>query len=209
MPSPRTTLTTLVTLMLTLVAAQASAQGETCESAMTIPVPFTGNFDNSRAFADGPPGSCNSFTLTEMSNSQWFSFNAPQAGAVIVTITEVTPFDMIACLYTGRCGSTLTEQACGDQPEPVVMRIAVTQGMPVIIAVGDWGGPGGGDYELSIDFNITCPADTNHDGVVTPADFSAWVAAYNAMAPECDQNNDGMCTPADFSAWVANYNAGC
>ena len=468
MPSPRTTLTTLVTLMLTFVAAQASAQGETCESAMTIPVPFTGNFDNSRAFADGPPGSCNSFTLTEMSNSQWFSFNAPQAGAVIVTITEVTPFDMIACLYTGRCGSTLTEQACGDQPEPVVMRIAVTQGMPVIIAVGDWGGPGGGtyqldvryegqgetcdnplqlplpfsgtfdntlaqndgppgscnsftlqemsssqwyaftppvsgrldititeitpfdivatlltspcdpqsevvcgdqpqpitmqyitsaaeqltlgvgdwggpgggvytldvdftpfppgdtcdeavvidtipfagmfnnelaqsdgppgscnsisaqemsnsqwftftpssatpltititeitpfdivaalydacppagteiacgdqpepvvinftptpgtaytlavgdwggpgggDYELSIDFNITCPADTNHDGVVTPADFSAWVAAFNAMAPECDQNNDGMCTPADFSAWVANYNAGC
>ena len=80
---------------------------------------------------------------------------------------------------------------------------------PYVIAVGDWGGPGGGDYELSIDFNITCPADTNHDGVVTPADFSAWVAAFNAMAPECDQNNDGMCTPADFSAWVANYNAGC
>ena len=24
-----------------------------------------------------------------------------------------------------------------------------------------------------------------------------------------DQNNDGVCSPADFSAWVANYNAGC
>ena len=55
----------------------------------------------------------------------------------------------------------------------------------------------------------SCLADTNNDGSVTPADFSAWVAAFNTNAPECDQNDDGSCTPADFSAWVANYNAGC
>jgi hypothetical protein len=54
-----------------------------------------------------------------------------------------------------------------------------------------------------------CLADTNNDGSVTPADFSAWVAAFNTNAPECDQNDDNACTPADFSAWVANYNAGC
>ena len=54
-----------------------------------------------------------------------------------------------------------------------------------------------------------CLADTNHDGLVTPADFSAWVSAFNTAAPECDQNGDGSCTPADFSAWVANFNAGC
>ena len=57
--------------------------------------------------------------------------------------------------------------------------------------------------------DLACLADTNGDGSVTPADFSAWVAAFNAMAPQCDQNGDGQCTPADFSAWVANYNAGC
>ncbi len=54
-----------------------------------------------------------------------------------------------------------------------------------------------------------CLADTNGDGMLSPADFSAWVAAFNAMAPACDQNDDGACSPADFSAWVANYNAGC
>ncbi len=54
-----------------------------------------------------------------------------------------------------------------------------------------------------------CPADTNGDGMLTPADFSAWIAAFNAMSPECDQNGDSLCTPADFSAWIANYNAGC
>ncbi len=54
-----------------------------------------------------------------------------------------------------------------------------------------------------------CPADTNSDGNLTPADFTAWIAAFNALAPECDQNGDTLCTPADFTAWIANFNAGC
>ncbi|MFI4871641.1 MAG: FG-GAP repeat domain-containing protein [Phycisphaerales bacterium JB061] len=54
-----------------------------------------------------------------------------------------------------------------------------------------------------------CLADANEDGMLSPADFSAWVAQFNSAGPLCDQNNDGMCSPADFSAWVANYNAGC
>ena len=54
-----------------------------------------------------------------------------------------------------------------------------------------------------------CLADVNGDGSVTPADFTAWVAAFNSQAPQCDQNGDGSCTPADFTAWVANFNAGC
>jgi hypothetical protein len=56
---------------------------------------------------------------------------------------------------------------------------------------------------------VTCPADTNGDGQVSPSDFSAWVQAYNSQSAECDQNNDGDCSPADFSAWVQNFNAGC
>ena len=66
----------------------------------------------------------------------------------------------------------------------------------------------GVDFRLYADAE-PCLADTNGDGSVTPADFSAWVAAFNAMTPACDQNGDGLCSPADFSAWVANYNAGC
>ena len=55
----------------------------------------------------------------------------------------------------------------------------------------------------------TCLADTNGDGILSPADFTAWVAAFNAQSAACDQNSDGSCSPADFTAWVANYNAGC
>jgi len=72
-----------------------------------------------------------------------------------------------------------------------------------------WYGDNTGTISITVHFQIDCLADTNGDGSVSPADFSAWVAAFNAMAPECDQNDDGSCTPADFSAWVANYNAGC
>ncbi len=56
---------------------------------------------------------------------------------------------------------------------------------------------------------VRCVADVNSDGVLTPADFTAWIAAFNAGATGCDQNGDGACSPADFTAWISNYNAGC
>lgn len=51
-------------------------------------------------------------------------------------------------------------------------------------------------------------ADQNGDGQVTPADFSAWVANFNAMSLVADVNRDGLVTPADFSAWIAAFNQG-
>ncbi len=54
-----------------------------------------------------------------------------------------------------------------------------------------------------------CLPDVNNDGMLTPADFTAWINAFNNNLPECDQNGDNACTPADFTAWIANYNAGC
>ncbi|MEL6497275.1 MAG: GC-type dockerin domain-anchored protein [Planctomycetota bacterium] len=50
-------------------------------------------------------------------------------------------------------------------------------------------------------------ADANGDGTTSPADFNAWVIAFNNGAPECDQNGDGLCNPADFNAWILNFNA--
>ncbi|GAB5496414.1 MAG: hypothetical protein Phyf2KO_14940 [Phycisphaerales bacterium] len=54
-----------------------------------------------------------------------------------------------------------------------------------------------------------CLADVNGDGMATPADFTAWINAFNSNLPACDQNNDGACTPTDFTAWVNNFNNGC
>lgn len=72
----------------------------------------------------------------------------------------------------------------------------------------EWG------YETEPDTPMTiplppCPADTNLDGDLTPADFTAWLDAFNNNAPTCEQNGDGMCSPADFTAWINNFNSGC
>jgi hypothetical protein len=76
------------------------------------------------------------------------------------------------------------------------------------VAVGASGGSQPG-FAYKFTAPQPCLADTNHDGMVTPTDFTAWIAAFNSGAPECDQNGDGMCTPTDFTAWIANFNAGC
>ncbi len=54
-----------------------------------------------------------------------------------------------------------------------------------------------------------CLPDTNGDGMLTPADFNAWILAFNAGDPLADQNGDGLITPADFNSWILNFNAGC
>ncbi len=55
-----------------------------------------------------------------------------------------------------------------------------------------------------------CRADSNLDGAVTPADFSAWVQASNANdVTIADVNADGVVTPADYNAWIQAFNNGC
>jgi len=84
---------------------------------------------------------------------------------------------------------------------------------PALYVIGDFSTAGGtvsahiAKYDLCA--SPACLPDTNHDGTLSPADFTAWIAAFNAMSPTCDQNSDGSCTPADFTAWISNYNAGC
>jgi len=63
-----------------------------------------------------------------------------------------------------------------------------------------------GAYEFQ---GTTCSPDINNDGRVSPADFSAWVAAFNNGSRRADQNFDGVVAPSDFSAWISNYNTGC
>lgn len=83
----------------------------------------------------------------------------------------------------------------------------------VYVGVGSTGEPLAGWEEalLTLEWEVAfeCLADVNGDGVVSPADFGAWISAFNAQAPGCDQNGDGFCTPADFGAWIGNFNAGC
>lgn len=54
-----------------------------------------------------------------------------------------------------------------------------------------------------------CLADTNRDGMLTPQDFTAWLAAYNTGSSIADQNRDGRISPRDFTVWIDTFNQGC
>lgn len=58
-------------------------------------------------------------------------------------------------------------------------------------------------------FTVIGFGDQNNDGLVTPSDFSAWIANFNTSNPLADVNQDGSISPADFSAWIAAFNANC
>ncbi len=63
-----------------------------------------------------------------------------------------------------------------------------------------------GAYEFQ---GTSCLPDMNDDGSLTPADYSAWIIAYNLGDRFADQNRDGSLTPADYSAWIVNFGIGC
>jgi len=90
------------------------------------------------------------------------------------------------------------------QPPPAVSNSRFCGSIPGDIS-GMFSDSGSNTFQVECE----CLADTNGDGELSPADFSAWVSAFNTMSPACDQNADSLCNPADFSAWVTSYNAGC
>ncbi|RNC80335.1 MAG: hypothetical protein ED559_00515 [Phycisphaera sp.] len=92
----------------------------------------------------------------------------------------------------------------------IVFRVDANGDLSQIGPIYDTGVPRPeGDLIVWAPESADCPADTNGDGTLTPADFTAWINAFNNNLPECDQNGDGSCTPTDFTAWIDNFNTGC
>ncbi|MEO1583079.1 MAG: DUF5060 domain-containing protein [Planctomycetota bacterium] len=65
------------------------------------------------------------------------------------------------------------------------------------------------DWAATIALSRPCPPDANNDGSLSPADFTAWILAFNTQAAECDQNGDDLCSPQDFTSFLLNFNIGC
>ncbi len=132
--------------------------------------------------------------------------------------------DVIAGAYTanngaGNAGRTLILSGCDGSVLRVITSTTVGEQFGFdAVGIGDATGDGldeflvaagGGNAAYVIRGVPYCPADTNLDGALTPADFNAWILAFNAQSSACDQNGDGACTPADFNGWILNFNAGC
>jgi hypothetical protein len=143
----------LIFAMLLMIAGTASAQNEDCATASLIAAfPFTTSVDNSAALSSPPAGSCNSSSATVMQNDLWYTFTINSTCDFTITVDPDvgTGYDGIAVLHSGSCAS-LTEVACGDEPEPMVMNIVGAAPGAYYLQVGDWGTvPGGGQTSIDI-----------------------------------------------------------
>ncbi len=125
------------------------------------------------------------------------------------TATPLPATDFCSIILAGGDASVDAEPG-----QPARVRIALQPGDHSLQVLAEpfaqSGTASGSPYIVSLN-EYTCRADTNLDGVVSPADFNAWILAFNTQGPVCDQNGDGNCTPSDFNAWILNYNtlAGC
>ncbi len=140
---------------MTIQLMDAPPQNDTCANVRVIStVPYSNTEDNSNAAADGPPGSCNSGSATTMQNSIWYRWTAPTNCTATLRVTDLTNYDMIVAVYSGASCASLTQIACGDEPEPIVIDFPATAATTYWFQVGDWGiGAGGGNTQVQLTTN--------------------------------------------------------
>ena len=134
---------------------KAAPANDFCEDAQEIfDLPFFTEVDNSTATEGTPVGSCNSSSATVTQNDVWYKFVPRRSDSLTFTV-EADTYDTVVTLYSGADCANLTEVACGDDPEPVVMNVSVTKGTTYWLQVGDWGtAPGGGVTPISVEATI-------------------------------------------------------
>lgn len=198
---------------------QPGQPGETCAVATVIPsLPFSTSFNNDLSTADGPPGSCNSGSATNMQNAVWYKYT-PAADCTLVLNINPTNYDGIALVHQGPdCNSLTTLSPCLDEPEPMSGTFPATAGTTYWFQVGDWGvSEGGGPTDFSLDCVVggaCCHANGTCSDVAGAGDCIALGDVYRGDATSCASticggaccHPDGSCT--DEFTETACLNAG-
>ncbi len=171
---------------------QPGQPGETCPVATTIPsLPFSTQFNNDLATADGPPGSCNTASATVMQNAVWYNYTPASDCTLVLNISDVAPgYDMIALVHSGPdCNSLTTLTPCLDEPEPISGTFPATGGTTYWFQVGDWGtAEGGGLTNFSLDCvagGACCLANGTCTDVASSAACATAGGTYSGDATSC------------------------
>ncbi|MCA9274148.1 MAG: FG-GAP repeat protein, partial [Phycisphaerales bacterium] len=131
-------------------------------------------------------------TVTDATDTDWCGFEVSLSGDMAIIGSHLSDvngmnsgavylFDTTTSL---RIATLLPDD--GTSVDTFAISLSLQDGVAAIGAFGDNpSGPFSGSAYLYHIVPSDCIADTNGDGSLTPADFSAWVAAFNAMAPQC------------------------
>ncbi len=202
---------------------QISSLPESCYSAYQIEqLPFSAQFSNFFATADGQPGSCNAPGPTAMRNDVWFAYTPSQDG--VLTIEAVYHYyDGLTVVYAGAACDQLNELSCLNsggwaEADRDAVSLNVSAGSTCWVQLGDFGAsPGGGNTLLALSWGpAPLTGDMNCDGNLSFADINPFVLAmvnqslWKASYPGCpilngDINGDGTFGFQDVNPFVTLF----
>jgi hypothetical protein len=146
------------------------------------------------ASATDPQPPC---TTDRNSNTVWYAYTPPGAGTIVVD-TAGSSYDTVLTAYTGGCGA-LVPVACNDDTDTLQARLAfpAAAGVTYLIEVADFGAPGGGTLQLSVDLNLCGNGALDPGEVCDAGAGNGTDGCCSAVCTLLDADGDGTCDAAD------------
>ncbi len=146
----------------------------------TIPSSMGTNTMGATIAPDDPPLSCGAVEPATQSNTVWFSYTPAMSGGFKIS-TKYTDYETVVGVWTGAKGS-LNEVACARHPGKIDPDLAFTVegGTTYWIEVAQFGGLGGGNLSLFVDYAVVpgCQDDHCVFTISTGSDDAGWVSPY-------------------------------
>jgi len=141
------------------------------------------------------------------SNTVWYRFTAPSAGRIRAH-TFGSNYDTVLAAFTGSRGA-LTSIACNDDTSTLQSEIIfrVQSGITYYLEAADYGSPGGGQLELTIEFTPTSTIDVPIDIVLVQDETGSMgddIGSLRNLAPQIWDSIAGIST-AGFRMSVVGF----
>ena len=184
-----------------------AASNDDFDSAIVISrFPFTHALDTTGATmaSDDPNMGCGAGVN---SNTVWYRFTAPSAGRIRAH-TFGSNYDTVLAAFTGSRGA-LTSIACNDDTSTLQSEIIfrVQSGVTYHLEAADYGSPGGGQLQLTVEFTPTSTIDVPIDIVLVQDETGSMgddISSLRNLAPQIWDSIAGIST-AGFRMSVVGF----
>jgi hypothetical protein len=185
---------------------------DTCATPIVVP-PEGGSitFNSSLAVSDAPTSTSSTCSGNGFFNDIWFSWTPATRGDATLSTCAGAQFDTRMELWTGCPGGGGSVIACNDDycGNLSAMTVSVDCGTPYLVRIGSYSPAAFGSGVLtvvpgSVQCTTPCPADFNHDQVVTGADLAMMLANWGNPGTG-DMNSDGVVNGTDLGLFLSGW----